>query len=92
MTAPFVVGTMALFVGYEQIQDDVAKVYSRLAANQVSGALCGFPANPLTVNQLVDIGWNNPNKDRNTPYRDALPFLTLLNAPHTSKYCNARWE
>jgi hypothetical protein len=79
MAAPFVAGTMALFVGYEGLHNDgdAAKVYDRLAQNSISGALIGFPGSPSTKNELVDIGWHNPKKGYNTPYKDAPPYVAL---------------
>lgn len=80
MAAPFVAGVMALVVGFEGITSDVDKVYSRIVANGIENAIEGFPADSPggdnnTVNRLLDIGWNNPNKGRNTPYKDG-PRLT----------------
>jgi hypothetical protein len=71
MAAPFVAGAMANFVSWEVINNNAARVYSRLAANQISNALTGFPARPATVNKLCDIGINNPNKDPLVPYKGA---------------------
>ena len=77
MASPFVAGTMAIFVGFEGINDDVAKVYSRLNRNQILDAATGF--SPDTPNRLVTTGIHNPSKTQEQPYLDA-PNDPLFNA------------
>ncbi|KAH6667961.1 peptidase S8/S53 domain-containing protein [Halenospora varia] len=67
MASPLVAAVMALFVGWEHIVSDTAKVYERLAANSLSDLIDGFPSQPGTLNRLVDTGINNPSRG-NGPY------------------------
>jgi hypothetical protein len=75
MAAPFVVGILALFVGYEGLDSDAYTAYSRLAANRIPEVITGFPDNPPTANDVVDFGWNNPNKTQ--MHRTRMPRPSL---------------
>lgn len=63
---------MALYVGWEALNDDTAAVYSRVKANQINGIIGKIPARGWfktgTPNAFANSGINNPNRGARVPY------------------------
>jgi hypothetical protein len=58
---------MAVYVGFEGINNDVAKVNQRLLQNAQNGILSGSFA-PNTINRMVNTGLKHPDRDARYPY------------------------
>lgn len=76
MASPHVAGVMAIFVGYEDIHNNVEKVVKRLQSNAQNGVLNSDFA-PDTINRLANTGINNPSREGQVPYFGA-PGRELL--------------
>ncbi|KPM37675.1 hypothetical protein AK830_g8908 [Neonectria ditissima] len=72
MASPVVAGAMAIFVSFENLDNDVNKVWDRLVKNQLVGIISDVPSDPPTANNFVNSGINSVLKNEHEPYYGAL--------------------
>ncbi|KAL9097031.1 MAG: hypothetical protein Q9165_000995 [Trypethelium subeluteriae] len=76
MATPFLAGTMALYVGYEELNTNVPAVFFRVHANTITvNSLSGF--NDATTTEFLNTGINNPRKQHGFPYAGTSPNAKL---------------
>lgn len=66
--SPVVAGTIAIFIGYEGIIDDVKKVQDRLRDNWQRNVLNSLPGHNPIPNILANTGLHNPKREVYHPY------------------------
>jgi len=69
MSSPMVAGVLAIFVGFEALNNDINSVKARLTANQLPNGVTGFDS--TTTTYLLQSGINSPYKDPTVPYYGA---------------------
>jgi hypothetical protein len=69
--SPGLAGIMAIYVGYEKINDNVDLILQRVEQNSQLGLLGGDDFAPGTADVLPNHGIKNPAKDPDTPYAGA---------------------